>query len=88
MSLVVVPHTELSADVLRSLIEEFVTRHGAIQGEEVALDTQIAQVRRQLEAKTVVIVYDELEESCNIVTQQELVILQRELEGPRIEPAE
>lgn len=68
----VVPVDQLSPDVVSALIEEFVTRHGAIQGEDAALETKISQVRRLLKAGKAVIVWDDDSETCTILLKEEL----------------
>jgi len=69
---IVVPMEELSPDVVTALIEEFVTRSGAIQGEEVSLEARIEQVRRMLNAGKAVIVWDEQNEATSVMTREEL----------------
>jgi uncharacterized protein YheU (UPF0270 family) len=69
---IVVPVEELSEPVVSALIEEFVTRHGAIQGEDVSLDVKVAQVRRMLKDGRAVIVWDDETESATVVTKEEL----------------
>ena len=70
---VVVPHAELSADALRGVIVEYVTREGTEYGrEDVELDTKIAQVRRQLERGEVAVVWDGKTETVNLVTRRQL----------------
>lgn len=62
-----IPHRMLSADALRGIIAEFVTREGTDYGaQEVSLDTKIAQVQQQLDAGTAVIVYDADTASCTM----------------------
>jgi uncharacterized protein YheU (UPF0270 family) len=69
----IVPHDQLQPDTLRSLIEEFITRQGAVQGhEDVSLDRMIEQVMSQLKAGKIVIVFDEEDETCSIVPRNEL----------------
>lgn len=64
---VVVPHTELSAEALRGVIEAFVLREGTEYGtHDVALDVKVAQVLRQLERGEVRIVYDPATETIDI----------------------
>lgn len=54
-----VPHTALSPDALRGLIEEFVTRDGTDYGlHEKSLDERVADVLRQLERGDVRILFD------------------------------
>lgn len=56
---VVVPHTELAADVLRAVIESFVLREGTDYGEkEISLDQKVARVIRQLECGEAHILFD------------------------------
>jgi hypothetical protein len=64
---VVVPHTELRADVLRSVIESFVLREGTDYGErELSLESKVARVTRQLERGEVQIVFDPETDSVDI----------------------
>lgn len=54
-----IDHRQLSAEALRGLIEEFVTREGTEYGEvEVDLDTKCRQVVAQLERGDVSIDFD------------------------------
>ena len=63
-----VPAGALSPDVLRALIEEFVTRDGTDYGErERSIEEKVADVRRQLERGEACIVFDPEAESVNIV---------------------
>ena len=65
---IVIPHTELSAEALRSVVESFVLREGTDYGErEVSLEQKVLQVMRQLERGEVQIVFDAALESVDIV---------------------
>ena len=65
---VVVPHTELDADLLRSVIESFVLREGTDYGErEISLADKVGRVIRQLEHGEAQIVFDPQTESVDIV---------------------
>ena len=67
----IVPHDQLAPQTLRALIEEFVTREGAVHGhDDVAVETGIAQVQRQLRSGKVVIVFDHESESCTIIPRE------------------
>jgi hypothetical protein len=69
---VIIPHDQLEPDTLRALIEEFVTRHGAVHGHnEAPLERMIGEVLNQLESGQVVVVFDEKEETCTIMSRQE-----------------
>ncbi|MBI5508265.1 MAG: YheU family protein [Deltaproteobacteria bacterium] len=63
-----IPHARLSPIALDRLIEDFVTRDGTDYGErEVRLEDKKAAVLRQLEQGEVIIVFDPVSESANIV---------------------
>lgn len=65
---IVIPHTELSAEALRSVVESFVLREGTDYGErEVSLEQKVLQVMRQLERGEVQIIFDAALESVDIV---------------------
>jgi uncharacterized protein len=64
----VIPHTELSAEALRGVVESFVLREGTDYGErEISLDQKVAQVLRQLERGEARIIFDAELESVDIV---------------------
>ena len=63
-----VPYTALSAEALRGLVEEFVTRDGTDYGvRERSLEEKARDVMRQLERGEVKIVFDPASRSANIV---------------------
>lgn len=64
----IIPHDQLRPETLEALMEEFVTRDGAVHGHsDIALDRQIRAVREQLASGKAVIVFDETTESCSIM---------------------
>ena len=66
---VVVPHTELSPEALRGVVESFVLREGTDYGErDVPFETKVAQVIRQLERGEARIMFDPVTQSVQIVT--------------------
>ncbi len=67
-----IPISALSEAALRGVIEEFVSREGTDYGGEVPFEAKVAQVRRQLEAGSAVLVFDPETESCTLVTRDEL----------------
>jgi uncharacterized protein YheU (UPF0270 family) len=72
-SRVVVPWERLSADALRGVLEEFITREGTEYGaDDVALERKLAQVQRQLERGEVVVLFDGDAETVNLVRAAEL----------------
>jgi len=65
---VYVPHTELSADALRGVVESFVLREGTDYGErEIAFEQKLAHVYGQLERGEAQIVFDPNTQSVDIV---------------------
>jgi len=65
---VVVPHTELSEEALRGVVESFVLREGTDYGErDVSFEAKVSQVMRQLERKEAQIVFDPADSSVTIV---------------------
>jgi uncharacterized protein YheU (UPF0270 family) len=63
-----VPHAELSGEALRGVVESFVLREGTDYGErDVAHETKVAQVIRQLERGEARILLDPLDSSITIL---------------------
>jgi uncharacterized protein YheU (UPF0270 family) len=58
---------DLSEEALQGVIEEFITREGTDYGHAGwSLEQKVSTVRRQLEAGSAVLVYDEASESCSL----------------------
>jgi uncharacterized protein YheU (UPF0270 family) len=65
---VVIPHTEVSPEALRSVIESFVLREGTDYGvRDVPLESKVTQVLGQLKRGEAQIMFDPLTESIDIV---------------------
>jgi uncharacterized protein YheU (UPF0270 family) len=65
---VVVPYTELAADLLHAVVESFVLREGTDYGErEISLQDKVAGVMNQLRRGEAKIVFDPESESVSIV---------------------
>jgi uncharacterized protein YheU (UPF0270 family) len=65
---VAVPHTELSPEALRGVVESFVLREGTDYGErDVPFETKVTQVIRQLERGEARIMFDPMTQSVQIV---------------------
>lgn len=63
-----IPHTQLSADVLRAVIEEYITREGTDYGDrEYTLDEKVEQVKNQLQRREVLISYDPDTQTCQLL---------------------
>jgi uncharacterized protein YheU (UPF0270 family) len=68
-----VPHTELTADALRGVVESFVLREGTDYGErDATFESKVADVMRQLDRREAVIMYDPATESVGIVVKRGL----------------
>ena len=66
-----IPHERLSVEALAAVIEEFVTRDGAVQGhDDVPLEQRRNEVLRQLREGTAMIVFDEDEQTVGIVPRR------------------
>jgi uncharacterized protein len=66
-----VPHTELSPEALRGVIESFVLREGTDYGEhEFSLEQKLAHVLRQLERGEAQILFDPDTETIDIILQE------------------
>lgn len=65
---VAVPHTELSPEALRGVVEAFVLREGTDYGDrDVPHEAKVTQVLRQIERGEAGIMYDPLDSSVTIV---------------------
>ena len=66
-----VPHEELAPETLRAVIESFVLREGTDYGEhDATFESKVADVRRQLDRREAVIVYDPVSDSVDIVIKR------------------
>ena len=84
---VFIPHTELSADALRGVVESFVLREGTDYGErEYSLEQKLAHVYRQLERGEAQIVFDPNTETIDIVTTQAKGSSAARMPSPRSKP--
>lgn len=69
----IIPHRELSPEALQGVIEEFITREGTEYGEyDRPLESKVAEVLRQLDQGTAVIVFSEQDGSCTILPKYEV----------------
>lgn len=72
-----IPHEQLSPEALRGVIESFVLREGTEYGErDVALDTKVDQVLRQIERGEARIVFDPNTETVDVVVKQQAMLKQ------------
>ena len=66
-----IPLDRLSPDILRAIIEEFVTREGTDYGETCyTLEEKVTHVRRALEKGAASVVYDPVADSTTIIERR------------------
>ena len=69
----VIPHRDLNSETLRAVIEQFVSRDGPDCGHvDVDLDRKITQVLHALENGDALLLYDQREKTCNIVSRNQI----------------
>ena len=69
----IIPYHQLDPETLQNLLEEYATRDGTDYGErEVSLVDKVANLRRQLQNKTVVIWFEPGEESVNLILAEDI----------------
>jgi uncharacterized protein YheU (UPF0270 family) len=67
-----IPFERINPEILQKMVEEFVTREWGEAGDSACtLEEKVAQVIRQLEARTARIVYDVTTETWNIVASRQ-----------------
>ena len=80
---IIIPHDRLSQEALQGLIEEFVTRDGTDTGyTDGSLEESVEMVMRYLKRGDVVIVYDEVTGTANIVPKENA----RDVNERKLEP--
>ncbi len=75
MAIHIIPIYKLSAEALKGVVEEFITRSGTDYGAvESSLETKFKQVRQKLENGLAVLVYDDETETTNIFSADDPVL--------------
>lgn len=68
----IIPYQSLSPDVLQSIIEEYISREGTDYGEyELSLEQKVQRLLPQVKSGDVLIIFDELTESVQLVSKAE-----------------
>ena len=66
----IIPHTAISSEILRAVIEEFVSREGTEYGTtHISMESKVSQVEKQLNSGNIVLVYDELSDTWDLVSK-------------------
>ena len=71
----IIPYELLEPEALTGLIEEFVSREGTDNGYESSLSVRVDQVRQQLVQQKLVIVFDHVSQSANILPKEMAISL-------------
>lgn len=75
MSIHIVPINKLSAQALKGVIEEFITRGGTDYGAvEASLETKFQQVKNKLKDGSAVLVFDDETETTNVFLADDPVL--------------
>lgn len=70
--MILVPRERLSAEIVRQIVLEYVSREGTDYGHaDWSMEEKVAQVMLQLERGEVVITFDDLTETCNLLLRDE-----------------
>lgn len=68
----IVPHDQLDPQTLQALLEDYVTRDGAVHGhQETSIEEKSADLLAQLKRGMVVIVFDAESQTWTIVTKDQ-----------------
>jgi len=68
----IIPHSQISPEALRGLIEEFITREGTDYGlEDFSLAQKVQQVEQQIVRGDVVVVFDIASESVSLLSRRD-----------------
>ena len=71
----IIPLEQLSNETLAAIIEDFILREGTEYGaEDISKQAKIAQVKKQLEQGSALLVYSELHESINILPSDQFKV--------------
>ena len=63
-----IPHSQLSDEALRAIIEEFISREGSEYGLiEYSFEEKVGHVIKQLERGEVVVTFDAVSETCSLM---------------------
>lgn len=68
----IIPHHLLDPEVLKNLIEDFVSRDGTDNGDETPLAVRVERVKYALEKQQAFIVFDQQTEACSLLLKQDV----------------
>ncbi len=65
-----IPYETLDPETLRGVLEEYVTREGTDYGTSSELLVKVDQIRRKLQTGEAVLCFDEITETCHILSRE------------------
>lgn len=69
---IVIPISQLQEETLNNILEEFITREGTDYGDyEISLQQKVDRLKRQILQGDVVIIFDAVLESVNLMTKKD-----------------
>lgn len=68
----IIPPEQLAPETLQRLIEDFVTRDGTDNGDSSSLAQRVELVRRALQKKEALILFDVLSEQCRLCLKRDI----------------
>lgn len=71
----IVPFEMINRETLHNLVEEFVSRDGTDNGYDQSLDDRVEQVVRMLKGGELVVVFDPMTETANILPKDQAASL-------------
>jgi len=71
----IIPVNKLSAEALKGVVDEFISRNGTDYGEtEASPETKFRQVKQKLESGLAVLIYDDEAETTNIFMKDDPIL--------------
>ncbi len=69
---VIVPHNELSPDALQGVIEQYISRDGVDSSHvDISFSQKAEQVTQSLKTGKAFLVYDQITNTCNIISKND-----------------
>ena len=70
--MLIIPHHQLSCDVLDAVLEEYASRDGTDYGAvECSLAQKVSQLKAMLTSGEIVVVFDQSSETCDVLDAQQ-----------------
>lgn len=74
-NVMIIPYEELSLSALQGVIEQYVSRDGIDSSHvDLSFDKKIEQVKQNLKAGKAILVFDQITQTCNIISKKDPVL--------------